>query len=80
MNHVSDVSKTAKRILDDWSISDFEALQIAVQIQRNQFYETANVINTVHNAPSALEKIGMEIEALSSTIAEGIEITNHTVS
>lgn len=80
MNHVSDVTKTAKRILEDWKISDFEALQIAVQIQRNQFYESANVINGFKDAPSALEKIAMEIEALSNVIAEGVDVTNHTVS
>lgn len=80
MNHVSDVSKTAKMLLEDWEISDFEALQIAVQIQKNQFFETANVINGFKNAPSALEKIAMEIQSIGETIAEGIEVTNHTVS
>jgi DNA primase large subunit len=81
MNYVSNVLRTADLLRDGAKdITKFEALQIAVQIQRNELFAKANVLNTPNNAPSALEKIAMEIESLSSTIAEGVEVTNHTVS
>lgn len=81
MNYVKDLSDKANEIIEaQWSVTPFEALQIAVQIQRNELYAQANVLNTVRLVPSALEKIGMELESLNNTIAEGVDITNHTVS
>lgn len=36
MNLTDDLRKTAKLILMDWDMTEFEASQIAVQVQRNE--------------------------------------------
>lgn len=55
------------------SLTKFEALQIAVQIQKNRVLSEAFCLNH-SNHPGALEKIAMELEGLSN-IASAIEIS-----
>ena len=86
MNYVSNVLRTADLLRDGAKdITKFEALQIAVQIQRNELFAQANVLNTGRLVPSALEAIaielgaakdGMTIKHALEMIAENIEDTS----
>jgi len=51
-------------------MTSFETLQIAAMVQRNRMFQTANVIDTLQDAPSALEKIGMEISYIAAVIKD----------
>lgn len=55
-------------------LNHFEALQIAVQIQKNELFAVAHAIRTGFAAPSALEAIAMELGAAKegSTIKDAI--------
>lgn len=50
------------------NLTPYEALSIAVQIQRNELYCQAHVVNTIPGTPSALEKIAMELHGITAQI------------
>jgi hypothetical protein len=67
---VREVSDLANEILEcQWNVSHFEALQLATQIQYNEMYGIANVVE--HNAPTALEKIAMELQRFNDENTHG---------
>jgi hypothetical protein len=59
---VREVSDLANEVIEEqWSVTPFEALQIAVKIQHNRVLEDAFMLGL--QAPSALEAIAMELGA-----------------
>lgn len=60
---LKEVTEEAMELMETafWDVSSFEALQIAVQIQRNRILEDAFVVG--RDCPSALEAIAMELGA-----------------
>ena len=59
---VEEVSDLANDLIESqWSVTHFEALQIAVKIQHNRVLEDAFMLGL--QAPSALEAIAMELGA-----------------
>lgn len=84
MNLTRDVTEIANDLLERLGtnpsspkLSYFEALQIAVQIQRNDLYCKANVLKTDNVVPSALESIAMNLEKIGAVIHQGVDVTNH---
>ena len=70
---VREVSDLANEILEEqWAITPFEALQIAVQIQHNRILRYAFMVDM--EGPSALEAIAMELGASKdgSTIKDAL--------
>jgi len=67
MNHREETEIIAENIQDNFEVSDYEALQIAVKIQYNKLYDDAHLVSV--NAPSVFEKMAMELEELKDVIA-----------
>ena len=65
---VSDIANLIREA--DWECTNFETLQIAVQIQKNKILCDAHVVG-YKNTPSAFEKMAMEL----NNIANSIEIS-----
>ena len=64
MNYTNDALQKADMVREGApKLTDFEALQIAVQIQRNELFAQAHVLNTRQGGPSALESIAIELGA-----------------
>lgn len=72
MNLVKNLNTTTREILDTWDITEFEALQIAVQVQKNELFAQANVLHTPTPVPSALEAISMSLDRLSDAVSMNI--------
>ena len=69
-NLVREVSDLTNELLEEkWSITQFEAMQIAVKIQHNQILRDAFMLEK----PSALEHIALSLRDISE---EGIIINN----
>ena len=58
MNLTDDLRKTAKLILLDWDITQFEALQIAVKVQRNEI-ELRQLIPEIKLAAQQQQRVVM---------------------
>jgi len=59
---VREVSDLANKVIEEqWEVTPFEALQIAVKIQHNRVLEDAFMLGL--DVPSALEAIAMELGA-----------------
>lgn len=69
---VREVSDLANEVLEaQWSITPFEALQIAVKIQHNRVLEDAFMLGL--SVPSALEQIAIQLGAGdSNTIKDAL--------
>lgn len=55
---------------EDFVLSDFEALKVAAMIDQNENYETAHVLIDPNKYPSALEKIGIELEDIKKAMED----------
>lgn len=54
--------KIAKELRDDYkTLSEFEALQIAVGIRQNALFERAHALSNEDQLPSALEAIAIQL-------------------
>jgi len=56
--------------LDYPKLTDFEALQLAVQMQRNEIMKRAFVISSSDDYPSALEKIAMHASDMAMNLRD----------
>ncbi len=57
-----DVRKLAKELKEEYKLSDFESLTLALKAERNELFKLAFVISSSDSYPSALEKIAMLLE------------------
>ena len=63
---VREVSDLANEVIEEqWGVTPFEALQIAVKIQHNRVLEEAFMVGLP--VPSAFEAIGMQLGASTGT-------------
>lgn len=64
---LKEVNNLAEQLVETnlGELTVYQAYDIAVRIQQNSLYASANVVNTGLVHPSALEKIGMELEKLA---------------
>jgi hypothetical protein len=62
VNVSSDVRKLAKELKEEYKLSDFESLTLALKAERNELFKLAFVISSSDSYPSALEKIAMLLE------------------
>jgi hypothetical protein len=52
---------------DVLSLTDYESLDLAIKIQKNELYKRANVlVDEQLSVPSALEKIAMELTEIKN--------------
>lgn len=58
----SDVRKLAKELKEEYKLSDFESLTLALKAEQNELFKLAFVISSSDSYPSALEKIAMLLE------------------
>lgn len=56
------VRKLAKDLKEEYNLSDFESLTLALKAERNELFKLAFVISSSDTYPSALEKIAMLLE------------------
>jgi hypothetical protein len=56
---VKEVKEIAKELCEHWSITDYEALNIAVKIQQNRLFKEAYVLGS--QSPGALEAIAIQL-------------------
>lgn len=60
-----DVKKLAGELREEYeSLTEYEALDIALKSEMNILYEAANVISEQDKHPTALEKIAMELSEI----------------
>ena len=57
----SEIRNLTKSIQQEYKLSDYEALTIALKIESNELFRKANVISSDDSYPSALEKIAIEL-------------------
>ena len=69
LRNVTDIASELRSNPLHSRLSAYESLMIAVEIQRNELYCQANVVNTIPGTPSALEKIAMELHSMVSQVA-----------
>lgn len=55
------IRNLTKSIKQEYKISDYEALTIALKIEENELFRKAHVISSDDKYPSALEKIAIEL-------------------
>ncbi len=59
---IENYSRIAKELKEEYSkLSDFEALSLAIQIQRNQILENGLAVSSSDRYPSALEAIAIAL-------------------
>lgn len=56
------IRNLTKSIQQEYKLSDYEALNIALKIEENELFRKTHVISSNDEYPSALEKIAMELE------------------
>lgn len=56
-----DVKKLAASIQQDYDLTNYEALDIALKAEANELYRKANVISSTDAYPSALENIAIAL-------------------
>ena len=56
------INKIAKSVKEEYSVTDYEALTIALKIEENELFRKAHVISSDNKNPTALEKIAIELE------------------
>jgi hypothetical protein len=57
----SEIRNLTKSIQQEYKLSDYEALTIALKIESNALFRKANVISSNDSYPSALEKIAIAL-------------------
>lgn len=57
----SEIRNLTKSIQQEYKLSDYEALTIALKIESNELFRKANVISSNDSYPSALEKIAIAL-------------------
>ena len=55
------LEQTVIGLQKDFKLTDYEALRIALEVERNNLFIKAHVISSTDEYPSALEKIAMEL-------------------
>jgi hypothetical protein len=65
INQIQQIKRDLQKVN---TLTDFEALKIAVEIQKNEFFKRANAISESDSDsnPTALENIAMQLEILNS--------------
>ncbi|MGZ9736610.1 histidine kinase [Flavobacterium sp. GNP002] len=58
----TEIRKLTASIQQEYKLSDYEALTIALKIEENELFRKANVISKDDKYPSALEKIAIELK------------------
>jgi len=57
----SEIRNLTTSIQQEYKLSDYEALTIALKIESNELFRKANVISSNDSYPSALEKIAIAL-------------------
>jgi hypothetical protein len=57
----SEIRNLTKSIQQEYKLSDYEALTIALKIESNELFRKANVISSTDAYPSALENIAIAL-------------------
>ena len=57
----TDAKNLAVSIQKEYSLTNYEALDIALKVEANELFRRANVISSDDSYPSALEKIAIEL-------------------
>lgn len=60
-NLIREVNTLTNEIMEEWDLTPFEAMQIAVKIQQNDILKDAFMVRM--STPGALEAIAMELGA-----------------
>jgi len=60
-NLIREVNTLTNEIMEEWDLTPFEAMQIAVKIQQNDILKDAFMVRL--STPGALEAIAMELGA-----------------
>lgn len=63
-----DVIMLAHELQEEYSLSEYEALDIALKSERNTLYKEANVISSQDEHPTALENIAMQLSIIANSI------------
>jgi hypothetical protein len=66
-NLIREVNTLTNEIMEEWNLTPFEAMQIAVKIQQNSILKEAFVLG-YPNTPGALESIAMELGACDDSL------------
>jgi hypothetical protein len=61
----SDVKKLVKELKENYELTDFEALSLALKAEQNEFFKIGFVISSSDIYPSVLEKIAMVLDGKS---------------
>ena len=66
-NVTSDIKDLVKDLQESYKLTDFEALTVALQAERNSILRKAFVITALDNTPTALEAIANALGPVSYT-------------